>query len=154
MRPEHLASAEALETFLHGFETGALSRTEWTHGAHVAAAASYLFGSDADTVLPVMRQRISAFNLAVGGANTPTSGYHETLTRFWLVIVEDYLRRSDPGSRLEAARLAVAEFGEKRAFHIHYYSGNIVQDTEARSQWKEPDLLPLPRRESPSPRIH
>lgn len=148
MRSEHLASKEALDAFLHGFETGTLVKSEWTHGAHVAAAASYLFDSDATAVLPLMRQRIRSFNLAVGGANTPTSGYHETLTYFWLAVVEDFLQRSNPASALEAARLAVAEFGEQRALHNRYYSGNVVQDTEARLHWKEPDLQPLPRRKS------
>jgi hypothetical protein len=144
MRLEHLASDEALASFLLDFESGALPRAEWTHGAHVAAAATYLYGSDAAAVLPLMRRRIRAFNLAVGGANTPTSGYHETLTRFWLIIVEDFLHRTNPNSPLEAARLAVAEFGEQRAFHTRYYSGNVVQDTDARLGWKEPNLEPLP----------
>ena len=144
MRPEHLATPEALETFLHGFENGTLAKPEWTHGAHVAAAASYLFGSDLQTVLPLMRARISSFNVAVGGANTPTSGYHETLTHFWLLIVAESLRQHPPASRLEAARHAVAVFGEARTLHTLYYSGDVVKDTAARQQWRAPDLLPLP----------
>lgn len=144
MRLEHLASDEALASFLRGFETGTLPKTEWTHGAHIAAAATYLSGSDAATVLPLMRRRIRAYNIAVGGGNSATSGYHETLTRFWLVIVEDFVLRSRPGSPLHAARLAVAQFGEQRSLHAEYYSGNVVQDCEARREWREPDLQPLP----------
>ena len=144
MRPEHLATSEALETFLRGFETGTLAKSEWTHGAHVGAAASYLFNSNFETIMPLMRARISAFNLAVGGANTPTSGYHETLTQFWLLIVAESLRQHLPASRLEAARHAVAVFGEARALHTLYYSGDVVKDTAARQQWRAPDLLPLP----------
>jgi hypothetical protein len=144
MRPEHLATPETLETFLRGFEEGTLHKSEWTHSAHVAAAASYLFGSDFQTVLPLMRARISAFNLAVGGANTATSGYHETLTHFWLLIVAESLRQHPPTSSLEAARHAVSVFGEARALHTLYYSGDVVKDTAARQQWRAPDLLPLP----------
>ena len=81
MRPEHLATHEALDSFLRNFEQGALAKQEWTHAAHVAAAAYYLFDSDFATVLPLMRARISAFNLSVGGANTPTSGYRSESTR-------------------------------------------------------------------------
>jgi hypothetical protein len=76
MRPQHLASSEALASFLLAFERGTLDKSEWTHAAHVAGAAAYLFASDVETVLPLMRARISGFNLAVGGANTATSGYH------------------------------------------------------------------------------
>jgi hypothetical protein len=158
MRSEHLENDEALQSFLRGFEDGALPKAEWTHGAHVAAAAYYLHGESCvqgaardgaydtayDSVLPVMRQRIQSFNLAVGGANTATSGYHETLTRFWLRVVTGYLRERRPESGLEAARLAVGEFGEQRALHTVYYSGDVVKDSTARLGWREPDLLPLP----------
>ena len=144
MRQEHLASPEALDAFLLGFEQGKLAKSEWTHGAHVAVAGYYLFDSNFETVLPLMRTRISAFNLAVGGANTETSGYHETLTHFWLLIVAELLRQRQPTSRFEAARQTVAIFGEARTLHTLYYSGNVVQDTEARRQWRAPDLLPLP----------
>jgi hypothetical protein len=144
MRPEHLATPEALASFLHGFEQGTLARSEWTHAAHLAAAAYYLFDSDFAAVLPLMRARISAFNLSVGGANTLTSGYHETLTQFWLLIVAEFLRQRQPGSRLEAAQQAVAVFGQARALHTLYYSGDVVNDAAARRQWRQPDLLPLP----------
>ena len=91
MRPEHVATPEALETFLARFETGTLPKSEWTHGAHVAAAASYLHGSNFEAVLPLMRARIRFFNEAVGGENTDTSGYHETLTCFWLLVIAELL---------------------------------------------------------------
>lgn len=152
MRSEHLASDEALSEFLRGFERGILPKAEWTHGAHVAAAAHYLhraagtgaYDTAYDSVLPVIRQRIQSYNLAVGGANTATSGYHETLTRFWLRVVAAYLRHRRPATALEAAQLAVAEFGEQRALHLAYYSGDVVKDSEARLGWREPDLRPLP----------
>jgi hypothetical protein len=145
MRREHLATPEALDRFLHGFEQGTLARSEWTHAAHLAAAAYYLFDSDFAAILPLMRARISAFNLSVGGANSATSGYHETLTQFWLLIVAEFLRQRQPGSRLEAAQQAVAVFGQARALHALYYSGDVVNDAAARRQWRQPDLLPLPR---------
>jgi hypothetical protein len=144
MRPDHLATSQALDSFLHGFEHGALAKSEWTHGAHVAAAAYYLFDSNFETVLPLMRARISAFNLSVGGANTATSGYHETLTHFWLLIVAELLRQRQPTSRLEAAQQAVQVFGQARSLHTLYYSGDVVQDSDARQSWRAPDLLPLP----------
>jgi hypothetical protein len=148
MRPEHLANSQALDRFLHSFEGGTLPKAEWTHGAHVAVAACYLFQSNVRIVLPLMRERICAYNLASGGANTSTSGYHETLTRFWLLIVDNMLSRQQPVSRLEAARQAVAAFGEERALHTRYYSTDIVRDTAARQQWRAPDLLPLLELES------
>ena len=144
MRPEHLATPQALDGFLHGFEQGTLAKSEWTHGAHVAAAAYYLFDSNFTTVLPLMRARIRAFNVSVGGANTATSGYHETLTHFWLLIVAELLRQRQPASRLEAAQHAVHVFGQARTLHTLYYSGDVVKDSAARQSWRAPDLLSLP----------
>jgi hypothetical protein len=144
MRPDQLATQENLSRFLDAFERGTLPKTEWTHAAHIAAAAYYLHGSSVATILPLMRARISAFNLAVGGANTPTSGYHETLTHFWLLIVAEFLRQRRPESPLAAARQAVATFGEARALHTLYYSGDVVKDSAARLAWRAPDLLPIP----------
>ncbi len=148
MRPEHLATQEALDSFLRGFDQGSPPKSEWTHGAHIAAAASYLLDSNVEVILPLMRARISAYNLAVGGANTATSGYHETLTQFWLLIVAELLRQRQPASRLEAARQAVAIFGEARTLHTLYYSGDVVPDSAARQQWRQPDLLPLPENQA------
>lgn len=146
MRPEHLASPKALDDFLRRFEEGALPKAEWTHGAHVALAASYLFASPGFVIAPVLprvRERIRFFNLSVGGANTETSGYHETLTRFWLLIVAAHLRENPPSTRLAAAQSAVAAFGEARSLHTRYYSGDVVKDTAARQTWREPDLILL-----------
>ena len=148
MSPEHLATQENLSRFLDAFERGTLPKTEWTHAAHVAAAAYYLHGSKFSIALPLMRARISAYNLAVGGANTPTSGYHETLTHFWLLIVAEFLRQRRPESPLAAARQTVATFGEARTLHTLYYSGDLVKDSAARLAWRAPDLLPIPNPEA------
>jgi hypothetical protein len=148
MRPEHLSTPESLDSFLRGFESCTLPKAEWTHAAHIATAASYLHGSGVASVLPLMRVQISAFNLSVGGANTPTSGYHETLTHFWLLIVAELLRQRHHDSRLAAAREAVATFGEARSLHSLYYSGDVVKDPAARLTWRAPDLLPIPSPEA------
>jgi hypothetical protein len=95
-----------------------------------------------------MRTRIRAYNVASGVANTETSGYHETLTHFWLLIVAEFLRQRRPESPLAAAQQAVATFGEARALHTLYYSGDVVKDSAARLAWRAPDLLPIPNPEA------
>jgi hypothetical protein len=144
MSPETLESEENLTAFLAAFECHTLPKTAFTHAAHVTVAACYLHASDAGEVLPKMRAAISSFNESVGGANTETAGYHETLTVFWLRLVEDLLRQNSPASHLASAQLAVATFGESRGLHKDYYSGDVVTDRRARREWVEPDLQPLP----------
>src|SRR3954469_879342 len=97
-----LRSEEDLDLFLNLFESGTLSKMRWTHAAHVAVAAAYLWRSDPDSALPRMRQSIKRHNEAVGTSNTDSSGYHETLTRFWLGAIDDFLRSQQFTERIHA----------------------------------------------------
>jgi len=139
-----LDSEETIDLFLHAFFHHALPKVQWTHAAHVTLAASLLHSAEVATVLPQVRNAIRSYNEAVGTRNTDTSGYHETLTVFWLRIVAQKLHHLRIPSRLEAVRAVVDAFGEERALHKLYYSGDIVADIVARRVWVEPDLQPLP----------
>jgi hypothetical protein len=139
-----LDSEETIDLFLHAFFHRTLPKAQWTHAAHVTLAASLLHSAEVATVLPQVRNAIRSYNEAVGTRNTDTSGYHETLTVFWLRVVAQKLRRLHPSSRLEAVRAVVDAFGEQRALHKLYYSTDIVANTAARRVWVEPDLQPLP----------
>jgi hypothetical protein len=141
--PGFLFSGETLEKFLAAFFDRSLPKAEWTHAAHIALAAYVLYDADIETVLPRVRTAIRGYNEAVGGKNTDTSGYHETLTVFWLKVVAEKLEQLRPGSRLDAARGAVAAYGEARTLSALYYSTDIVNDALARREWVEPDLLVL-----------
>ena len=143
MHPETLASEENLAHFLASFAACILPKEQFSHAGHVTVAASYLFQSSAADVLPRIRAAIRAFNESVGGANTETAGYHETLTIFWLRIVENHLAETHPASQLEAARGAVAAFASQSSLFKTYYSGDIVADRTARREWVAPNLRPL-----------
>jgi len=125
--------------FVAAFERGELPRPLWTHGAHVAIAALYL-QRHGDNVLAMTRAAIRRHNRSVG---TPESAYHETLTIFWLGAVDDFLSGVSYASELEAVRLAVAKFGERRKLHEDYYSFDVVGSAEARGGWVAPDVRRL-----------
>jgi len=82
-----LESEEALDRFLTTFFNQSLPKAEWGHTAHVAMAASLLYGSDVETVLPRVRQALRTYIEALGGRNDDECGYHETLTVFWLKAI-------------------------------------------------------------------
>jgi hypothetical protein len=138
-----LVSEDSLDQFLHAFFHHTLPKPQWTHAAHVTLAACLLHKADVPSVLPVVRNAICSYNLSVGTQNTDTSGYHETLTVFWLRVVNQSLRQSPSASRLEAVRNVVAAYGTERALHRLYYSTDIVTCAAARGAWLEPDLKPL-----------
>jgi hypothetical protein len=83
--PHHAPQTiEELDALLHAFETGTLPKPHWTHEAHLAVGAHYVFTLGETQAMDQMRTRVRTYNEAVGTANTATSGYHETLTRMWI----------------------------------------------------------------------
>jgi hypothetical protein len=139
-----LVSEESLDRFLDAFFHHTLPKPQWTHAAHVTLAACLLHRDDVPSVLPIVRNAIRSYNVSVGTENTDTSGYHETLTVFWLRVVAQSLRQVPSASRLQAVRGVVATYGAERALHRLYYSIDIVTCTAARLAWVEPDVKPLP----------
>jgi hypothetical protein len=85
-----------------------------------------------------MRSGIIRYNEAVGTANTDTSGYHETLTCFWMATIAGFLDRRSFEGGLDAVRAAVAAFGEDRERHKRYYPFDVARDVRARKEWVAP----------------
>ncbi len=138
--PAHLAGEAALDAFVAAWRAGTLPKPEWTHAAHVAVCAWHAWEApDVEAVFGAMKRGITAYNEAVGTANTDTSGYHETLTRFWAGVIVEHLRAANPPSRLDAVRSAVATFGAARTLHADHYSFDVVGDRRARAVWVPPD---------------
>ena len=137
-----LENDQALEFFFLQWQTGTLAKSLWTHAAHVAVSACLTFEHSPETALNLTRSGIIRFNESVGTANTESSGYHETLTRFWSGIIGDFVRAGNFPTRLEAVRGAVTQFGEARGHFRLFYSFDVVNDRRARREWVPPDLLP------------
>jgi hypothetical protein len=133
------ASPDTLDAFLAAWHAGRLTRAEWTHGAHVAACAYYAFDHDADAAFAIVKRGILAFAKAVGVPHTPTSGYHETLTRFWTLAIVQHVRQRGAASRWEAACAALDRFGDDRDLPQRAYSFDVVRDGRARAEWVPPD---------------
>jgi hypothetical protein len=132
-----------IEEFIAAFESGTLPKARWTHGAHLLTGAWYvhLLGEAAAT--DRMRACVRRYNEAVGGQNTDTSGYHETITVAWIKLLARLLRESEPIGRAEFARLAVRRFEADRDIMRRYYDFDLVKSLEARKEWVPPTLAPL-----------
>ena len=144
MYPDYLDTDTSLEEFLAGFEQGTFPKEKWTHGAHVCMAASYILSEPSEGLLDRVRDRIRYYNISQGGQNTENSGYHETLTVFWLAIVRRYLaEHANECSRLDGVRAAFVEFGSRSGLWREYYGFDVIQSPEARRVWLSPDLRSL-----------
>jgi len=97
-----------------------------------------LWQEDAATVNEI-RQAIKRYNASQGIATTPTSGYHETLTLFWVETVRGYLREASPESRLAAVCGAIKTLGLDSGLPRKRYTFDVFTSTEARARWIPPD---------------
>jgi len=87
-----------------------------------------------------MRVGIIRLNAAHGLVETPERGYHETLTRVWLVLVGAAHRRAvgrDSTSLL-------SQPGLERTAPLQYYSRERLFSVAARAVFAPPDLAELP----------
>ena len=132
-----------IDDFIAAFEAGTLPKARWTHGAHLLTGACYVhrFGESAAT--DRMRTCVRRYNEAVGGQNTETSGYHETVTVAWIKLLAKLLRESKPIGRAEFAHLAVERFQHDRGILRRYYDFDVVNSVDARKRWIPPTLAPL-----------
>lgn len=140
-----LQSPAVLDAFVADWLGHRLSREDWTHGAHVGVCAYFAFDHDEAATLAIMRPGIRTFNESIGGQNTATSGYHETITRLWVMAIAAHLRDRPAPSRWQAACSATARFVSPRELLEQCYSYDVVVDTRARAEWMPPDL-PVPWR--------
>ena len=128
-----------------GFVACTLPREEWTHAAHFAAALwlmRYRPDLDASREMP---QLIRAYNQSVGRVNDDSGGYHETITQASLRALRGVLEANPadmPIYRIVNGLMA-SSLGNPN-WLLEYWSRDRLMSVEARRQWQEPDLKPLP----------
>lgn len=128
-----------------GLLSRTLPRAEWTHEAHLAATTYLLLRHsdiDLDTELPAL---IRSYNESVGGVNSDSEGYHETITRVFLHGVRLFLSEEDADEPLHELvnQLLLSPMG-RRDWPLRFYSRERLLSVEARREFAEPDLAALP----------
>jgi hypothetical protein len=137
-------TADELEAFAARFVAAQVPRSEWTHEAHLRVGAWHVarFGAEA---LPLLRARITRLNERNGVANTPTGGYHETVTAAYVRIIQAHLAGCPPAMSLdERVRALIASPLARRDLLLDFYSHERLMSPAARAAWIEPDRAPLP----------
>ena len=143
--PRLFPDDEAVRHIGEGLLACALRREEWTHEAHLAACL-YLVAERPD-ILPErdLPDLIRRFNESVGGVNSDTEGYHETITQCFIRAVRVYLARVDPHWTLvEKVNGLLRSQEGRRDWPLCFYDPKTLFSREARLGWVEPDLGPLP----------
>lgn len=121
-----------------------LPKEEWTHAAHLTVGVWHIDRYGGAEALTRLRSGIRRLNESHGNVNTPTSGYHETITAAYVTLLAAYLDACPPGLSLAARveRLLAGPLAA-RDMLLTFYSRERLMSIDARAQWVEPDLGPL-----------
>jgi len=122
-----------------------LPRTEWTHEAHLAATLCLCL--EYPEFLPErdMPRTIARYNEAVGGVNSDTDGYHETITQAYIRGVRLHLAEHSGGLLAEKVNSLLVDERGRRDWPLRFWSRDLLFSVAARRSFVEPDLEPLPR---------
>ena len=132
--------ADHIAQFIRDFEACTLPKALWTHQAHLLLGLWYLSNFPLAEALPLVRKRIRAYNEVVGTANTDSSGYHETLTRFYLQGIAAHVARHHEKSLPESLALLLETPLAHSEWPLAYYSRGRLFSVLARRQWVAPDV--------------
>ena len=143
--PRLFSTDAEIEHIGEGLLARTLPREEWTHEAHLAATTWLLIKRsdiDVDEELPGIIRR---YNESVGGVNSDTEGYHETITRVSLRGVRLFLAEADLHEPIHELvnELLLSPMG-RRDWTLRFYSPQRLFSTEARKRLVQPDLASIP----------
>lgn len=137
-------SDEEIKTIGHGLLDRTLPKTAWTHAAHFAATLWLLTCSPELEISREMPWIIRGYNEATGGANTDSSGYHETITQASIRAARAFLSGAPAQPLFMTCNgLLRSRFGHPD-WLLEYWSRPRLFSVEARRAWLEPDLKTLP----------
>lgn len=133
------------KTLITQFINQTLPKAEWTHEAHLITCVWHLENYNQLESICLLRSRIITYNVSVGGQNTTTGGYHETLTQFYVKIIDQFLRnQQNPNLTFdEKCEKLLNSTLANREYPLEYYTKELLFSLPCRATWVEPNLKKL-----------
>ena len=127
-----------------GLLAATLPREAWTHEAHLAAC-SWLLRDRCDIDIELeLPEIISAYNLASGGVNDDSQGYHETITQVYIAGVKAHFAEIGGQQPLyQSVNILLSSARGRRDYPLRFYSKELLFSAEARRSFVAPDLASL-----------
>jgi hypothetical protein len=144
-RPRLFSRDAEIEHLGERFLARALPKEEWTHEAHLATTTWLLLKRPDIDVNKELPGFIRRYNESVGGVNSDSEGYHETITRVFLAGVRLFLSETGLKEPLHELvnELLLSPMG-RRDWPLRFYSRDRLISVEARRNFIPPDLAALP----------
>ncbi|HEY7781408.1 MAG TPA: hypothetical protein VIC85_14465 [Ktedonobacterales bacterium] len=137
----HEAPAPAIldDDFAHAFLSGALPPARFHHRDHLRLAWCLTRRHGVDDATTIITAGIRDFATQHGQA----AKYHETLTRFWVRIVNHLARTRPDLTTFDAYLAAFPQLLDEDLPYRHWHRATM-DSPAARAEWVEPDLLEMP----------
>lgn len=133
---EYFKTRDEIRSLVESFEACTIHPGDFRHYQHLTVALWYVSSRSYDEAVEKMTKGIRRLAEAYG-----KSGYHETITIFWLRIVCDFVKESKDELAMAANHL-IERYNKD---YIHqYYSPELLTSDKAKAEWVEPDLKALP----------
>lgn len=142
--PAPYASDAEIARLAEGLLDQTLPKAEWTHAAHFAAALWLMRHRPDLDLAQAMPGIIRGYNVAAGGRNTDTEGYHETITQASLAAARAFFagREADEALHRIVGALMASPLG-RPDWILGYWSRERLFSVEARRGWVDPDVRPF-----------
>jgi hypothetical protein len=128
-------SNEEIDSLIKEFENKTLPKSLWTHHAHLTAGMYYLHRYDFYATLCIMKARIITYNESVGGVNSPSEGYHETLTVYWLKVLDQFMSDKRTRPLFEICNSFLNSTYSNKELPFQHYGRERLMSVEARATW-------------------
>ncbi len=136
-------SLAELQALVHDFEGCHLPRSAWDHRAHLAVGAWYVSTMPEASATEKMISGIRRYNHANGVYTSPTGGYHETITLFWLVVArESIVPLMERYDLLHRINLFVELYVDRKDLLFSFYDRDRLFSADARAHWVAPQKRP------------
>lgn len=129
------------EQLWDAFQDRTLSSTKWTHEAHLRVAYMFLKRHSLDDAHILMRGGIIRLNQAHALVETPTRGYHETITRAFLCLL---VAEADNFVEDSYTFVSTRDHFFSKEMLLEYYSRDLINSQIARAIFVPPDKRAFP----------
>jgi hypothetical protein len=137
---EHTYKNDAeIAALVSAFELCSFHPSEFRHYQHLTVGLWYVwhlsFADATEKVTTGIRRLARTYG---------KTGYHETITLFWLRIVANFVaERRRTSSLVMTANALIGNYNDKN-FIRKFYSEELLDSAKAKAEWVEPDVQPLP----------
>jgi len=129
---------DEIRALVESFEACSFHPSEFRHYQHLTVALWYVRHLPYEQAVERITNGIRRLAETYG-----KTGYHETITLFWLRMVSNFAAGSERRWSLASTANRLIENYDDKNLIFDYYSSGLLESVRAKTEWVEPDLKKL-----------